>query len=324
MVHVLTDDDIEQVVDLVELLDVVEKGLIAQYEGRVERPARPHLPVGTGLDGEQPHGMGLVMPAYVHGSPYFVTKLVGLFEGNRERGLPTIRGSIVVIDARTGETLGLLEGTRITNARTGCVGGVAARALSQGPVVVGVLGAGQQGRWQSRAIAAGCDVTDIRIYSPSVSRFDCATDLGEEGLPARAVDSAWAAVDGADIVVTATTSEEPVFPRDALKEDVLVIAVGAFTSDMQEVEAAVVEDARQVFGDVPEEVAEVGDIKQAAIDPSEIDPLGGFLAHDIEGARANGITLVESVGSAVFDAVVTEQLFDEARAGELGVSLPFQ
>lgn len=324
MLRVLTDDDIAEVLDIGELLDVVEGGLIAQYQGTIERPQRPHLPLGVGLENDHPLGTGLVMPAYVHGSQYFVTKLVGLFEGNRKRGLPTIQGSILIIDARTGQALGLFDGTRITDARTGCVGGVAARALCDGVVTLGVLGAGQQARWQTRAIAHGCGVDEVRIYSPSMSREVCADDLVDEGIPARAVESPVAAVEGADIVVTATTSNEPVFPRAALEPDVIVIAVGAFTPEMQEIEAAVVEDAIQVFGDVPEEVAHTGDIGLADIDPDKIAPLGGLLTGDIGRTEGGGIVLVESVGSAVFDAVVSEHLFERAQHAELGVTLPFQ
>lgn len=323
MLRVLTDDEIARVLDLDALLDVVEDGLIAQYRGHVERPPRPHFSLGAGIESADPLGTGLAMPAYVHGSAFFATKVVSIFERNRERGLPTIHGAIYLADATTGQARGLLDGTRITNARTGCVGGVSARALVDGPVTLGILGAGQQARWQARAIGAACEVDDIRIYAPSESRVGCADDLSADGFDARAVESAVAAVEEANVIVTATTSEEPVFPAEALGDVDLVLAIGAFEEGMQEIEAAVVEQADQVFADVPEEVVEIGDIQHADIDAADLLPLGGLLAGAIDPVRGNGYVLVESVGSAVFDAVASEHVFERAASVEIGHELPF-
>lgn len=321
MFRVLADDDIDAVLDLDALLDVVESGVIAQSRGTVERPPRPHVPIGRDLEADDPLGTGLVMPAYVHGQGVFATKLVGVFEGNRDRGLPTIHAAIVLLDARTGQPVALLEGTRITNARTGCIGGLAAKSLTEGPIALGVLGAGQQARWQTRAIGAACPVSHVGIYAPSTSREDCADDLVAEGFDAVAVDSPADAVEGSDVVVTATTSAEPVFPADALDEPVVVIAIGAYTSSMQELEPAVVERAAQVFADVPSEVAEIGDIANASIDPGELIEFGGLLAGDVPPARDADIILVESVGSAVYDAVASEHLLERGIIEGLGVEL---
>ncbi len=102
MVLVLSDDEIEDVLTLESLASVVERALVKQGRGEVERPERPHYPVGIGLDGPDPLGTGLLMPAYVHGDPYFATKLVGVHEDNPERDLPTIHAQVVLADARAG------------------------------------------------------------------------------------------------------------------------------------------------------------------------------------------------------------------------------
>lgn len=325
MIRVLSAGAIDELLDLEELLEVVAEGTIAQYHGDVERPERPHFPVGAGLEPgeEEPLGTGLAMPAYVHGSEYFVTKIVGAFEGNRRRGLPTINASVAVVDARTGQLAGLLEGARITNARTGCIGGLAARALTQGEIDVGVLGAGAQARWQTRAIDAACPLGEVRIYSPSDSREECAADLRSEEIDADAVETPEAAVETADVVVTATTSHDPVFPASALRGDAVVIAVGAYTAEMQEIETAVVDDATQVFADVPEEVAEIGDLLASDLDEEDLVPLGALLAGDVSREDSGGLVLVESVGSAVFDAVTAEHLYEAALEVDVGVEANF-
>ncbi|MFC3477172.1 ornithine cyclodeaminase family protein [Halobacterium litoreum] len=324
MVLVLSDADVREVVDLAELAPVVERALVKQGAGDVERPERPHYPVGEGIEGEDPLGTGLAMPAYVHGDDYFATKLVGVHDGNAERGLPTIHAQIVLADARTGQPVSFLDGSRITNARTGCVGGLAARDLAAGDsVTLGVLGSGAQARWQTRAIDALADLDSVRVYSPSDSREDCASDLRDHGIDATAVDSPEEAVSGANVVVTATTSTEPVFSVDALAEGALVVAVGAYTAEMQELEPAVFDRAARVFADVPEEVAAVGDL--TATDLDEDDLLDFSTAFTGEEGRESDdeILVVKSVGSAVMDVAAATHVYEKATERELGSDQSF-
>ncbi|KPN31691.1 alanine dehydrogenase [Halolamina pelagica] len=319
--RVLSNDDVAGLLDLPALLPEIERAFRKQGRGEVERPDRPHFPVGAGLDDDEPLGTGLTMPAYIYGDERYVTKLASVHEGNADRALPTVQAQIAVTDARTGEPTGLLAGTRITNARTGCIGGLAARelAVGDGPVRLGVVGAGTQARWQTRAIAAGRGVESARVYSPSESRAACAADLRAEGIDAEAVDSPRAAVSNAEVVVTATTATEPVFPGDALADGTLVVAVGAYTAEMRELDATTVSRAGQLFGDVPEEVAETGDFPDR--DATAFTPLSAVF----EGAAGRNseeeILVVASVGSAVLDAAAATALFERAIAENVGTDV---
>lgn len=313
-----------ELLDLDALLDVVEGAFIAQGAGAVERPERPHYPVGTGLDSDDPDapmGTGLVMPAYVHGADYAATKLVGVHEGNPDRGLPTVHAQVALVEADTGRAAAFMAGTTLTNARTGCIGGVAVRALVDGPVTLGVLGAGTQARWQTRAIHAAVGVDDLRVYAPSDSKATCAAELRDElGIEATAVDSPRVAVEGADVVVTATTATEPVFPGDALSPGAVVIAVGAYTADMQELDATTMGRAGRIYADVPEEVAATGDVTETGFDPDELVALSSLLAGEDE-PDAGDIVVVDSVGSAVLDAAAAEFLLDGALDAAVGTEV---
>jgi len=320
MVTVLSETEVTDVLDVEMLLPVVENALVRQARGEVERPDRPHFSIGTGLDGEEPTGTGIAMPAYLHGDDYYATKLVSLNEGNESRGLPTLHAQIVLTDARTGVPVAFMAGTTITNARTGCIGALAVQELAPDATTLGVLGAGAQARWQTRAIATVADLADVRIYSPSDSRERCAADLRDEGIPAAAVDTPREAVAGADAVVTATTSTEPVFPADALDPGALVVAVGAYTAEMQELAAGVFERAGRVFADVPEEVAEVGDILATTLSVADLTPMGELLANGYDPGP-DEITVVESVGSATLDAAAGQAVFGAAGDAGADVSL---
>ncbi len=312
MVTVLSESDVRDVLELDELLGVVEEALRKQTAGAVERPERPHFPVGAGIDSEKPHGTGLAMPAYVHGDPYFATKLVSVNEGNVERGLSTIHAQIALTDARTGVPEAYMGGTTITNARTGCIGGLAVRELAPAATTVGVLGAGAQARWQTRAIATVAELEDVRVFSPSDSRAACASDLSDEGIPARAVSSPREAVEDADVVVTATTSTEPVFPADTLADGALVVAIGAYTPEMQELEASVLDEAERVFADVPEEAAETGDLRASSLSVSDLVSLGELFEGGYQREQEDSTLVVESVGSAVLDAAAAQEVYRHA------------
>ena len=315
MVLVLSETEVEQHLELGSLVDVVEETLIRQAAGEVERPERPHYPVGVGLDDDdEPTGTGIAMPAYVHGADYYATKLVGVHEGNVDRGLPTINAQIVLTDARTGVPEAFVAGTTVTNARTGCIGAAAVRALAPDTdaLTLGVVGAGAQARWQTRAIETVASLDDVRIYSPSASRLGCAADLDEEGIPAHAVATPTEAVTDADVVVTATTATEPVFPAAALAPGALVVAVGAFTDEMQELEPAVLADAERVFADVPSEAAHTGDLLASPLGAADLVELGTPLADGYARESPSEALVVASVGSATLDAAAGAAVYRRA------------
>ena len=315
---VCSDDDVAAVLEYGPLLGVVADAFRAQAAGRVERPPRPHFPVGRGRDGEDTLGTGLAMPAYVHGAPYYATKLASVFPGNGARGLPTVQAQLALLDAETGGPVAYLDATRLTNARTGCVAGLAARELASDPVRLGLVGAGAVARASARAVAAAADLESIRVYSPSDSRADCAADLADLADDVRAVESATAAVEAANVVVTATTSETPVFDGAALRSGALVVALGAYTAEMQEVDATTVERAARVFGDVPSEVVETGDLLAADLEADEVVPFAGVVTGDAGRTGPDDVLLVESVGSAVLDAAAAEHLYERVVDAGLG------
>jgi len=326
MVRICSDEDVRTVLDLADLTEVVAGAFRKQAAGAVERPDRPHFPVGTGLDPERPEdpqGTALTMPAYVHGADHYATKLADVHEGNVEKGLPTVNAAIALTSAETGLPTAYMAGNRITNARTGCIGALAVRELRAGsdPITVGVLGAGEQARWQTRAIATAVPIDSVRIYSPS-TREDCAADLRDRDIDATAVDSPSAAVRDADAVVTATTSETPVFDGDDLAPGTVVVAVGAYTPEMSEIDARTVERASTVFADVPEEVASVGDVA-GRIDPDALVPFGDVLRERAGRTDQESILLVESVGTAVLDAAAATFVYERASVREVGTVVDF-
>lgn len=322
--RVLSDADVASVLSLPALLPVVADAFTSQGAETVERPDRPHFPVG--IDPEDSDGtaagVGLTMPAYIHGAETVATKLVGVHEDNPDRGLPTVNAQVVLTDAETGQPRAYLHGNRITNARTACIGGLAVRELVPAPVTLGVVGAGAQARWQTRAVAAATGLEAVRVYSPSDSRVECAADLDAElDAPVQAVDTARAAVADATAVVTTTTATEPTFPADALGTGALVVAVGAYNAELQEVPPAVFERADKVFADVPAEVVETGDLRATTLAAGDLVPFAGVCAGAAGREHADELLVVASVGSAVLDAAAAAHVFERAVEADVGTTV---
>lgn len=322
MVRILSDADVAALLDLGELLPVIEDAFLSQGRGEVERPERPHFPVGIGLDDDEPLGTGLTMPAYVHGAERYATKLASVHPGNAEAGLATVNAQIAVTDARTGLPEAYMDGTRVTGARTGCIAGLAARDLASDPLRVGTIGAGTQARWGTRAIAAGSEVESVRVYSPSDSRERCAADLAERGITAEPVGSPAEAVSGADVVLTATTSEEPVFPGTALAPGALVVAVGAYSEEMRELDDETIERSEAVLADVPEEAIHTGDLRDSGLSADDLIPLSNVFERKFD--RPEGIVVVSSVGSAVLDAATADHLVERAEEVDRGTEVSLE
>lgn len=319
MVRILSEREVASLLDLGDLLSVIEEAFRKQGRGEVERPDRPHFPVGSGLESDEPLGTGLTMPAYIHGAECYATKLASVHPGNSSSELATVNAQIAVTDARTGTPKAYMDGTRVTGARTGCIAGLAARDLADDPITLGVIGAGTQARWGARAIAAGSAVDSVRVYSPSSSKDRCAADLVDRKIPAEAAESPEDAVSGANVVLTATTSEEPVFPGSALEPDALVVAVGAYSEEMRELDAETVRRAEAVLADVPEEAIQTGDLHESDLDSEDLIPFSSVF--EGEFSRPEGIVVLCSVGSAVLDAATASYLIEQAETEDRGTSV---
>lgn len=322
MVRILSADQVRPLLELSAVGSVVEDALVAQAAGAVERPERPHFPIGRGLDEERPEettGTGLVMSAYVHGSRHFATKLVSITEATAG---PTTNAQIVLADAETGRPVAFMDGDHVTGARTGSIGALAVRELTDGPITVAVIGTGTQAGWQVWAIDAMTDIERAAFYSPSEeSRTTTAAAARDElGIEAFSVNDPDLVVGDADVVVAATTSDTPVFDGDELEANTVVLGIGAYTEQAQELDARTVERADRILADVPDAVALVGDIAEATA-AVDVESLGAFLAGDRPRVQEDGIVVVESVGTAVVDAATAEFVYDAAVDAEVGAEV---
>jgi ornithine cyclodeaminase/alanine dehydrogenase-like protein (mu-crystallin family) len=299
-VLVLSRAEVRRLLDLDDLLDALERVFVELSAGRASVP--PRITAST----EQ--GFLAAMPGYADG--ILETKLVSVFAGNHEVGLPSHQATIALFDHGTGKPLALMDGTEITAVRTGAASAVATRALAREDArVLAVLGAGVQARSHIDAFKRVRRFEDVRVASRSADH--AAAVAAEVG--GTACDSFAEAVSGADVVCACTDAGRPIFPADWLAPGTHVTSVGA-SRDGPELDPEVMRagllavESRVAFEPYP-----AGAHELQGLDPSAAVELGELLAGTREGrTSADQITIYKSTGHAVEDAAAAGLVYRRA------------
>ena len=305
--RVVGADEIDSALDFPALIDALDDA----FRTGGEAPERHHHAVPN-------DGVHLLMPAW--GDGLLGVKIVNVFPGNGALGKPAVQGIYVLQDGRTGETLAVLDGTRLTVWRTAAASALACKRLARGDARrLTLVGAGALAPFLARAHASVRALDEITVWNHRPEGAErLAAALGAEGFRARAEASLQAAVEGADIVSACTLSREPLILGEWLQPGVHVDLVGAFTMTMREADDLALTRAR-VFVDTPAALTEGGDVAQAlASGALARSAIVGDLAGLARGAPGRGgdeeITLFKSVGAAVEDLTAASLVWRRSSA----------
>lgn len=318
---VLSQQDVEQLLDMEGCIEAMAEALASLARGEVHVPLR----VVVRPDGEDTF-LGL-MPAHRGGgAPLYSLKTVCVFPDNPERGLDAHQGTVTLFDGETGETRALLNASAVTAIRTAAVSAVATRLLAREDArELAILGAGVQARSHLEAMRLVRDFDRVRIFSPTPAH---AKTLAKSG-GAQAVETAQEAVQGADVVVTATSSVDPVLRREWLKEGAHVNVVGGRPPAMRELDVATVA-ASAFYVDRRESAEnEAFDYRDAlesgAIGPGHIrGEIGEVLIGTAPGRGSpDELTVFRSLGLAVEDLAAAEYVVRRAREQGVGTEVDF-
>jgi ornithine cyclodeaminase len=183
-----------------------------------------------------------LMPAYRSGDrAAYGVKTVCFFPGNPAKGLDSHQGSVMLFSAETGELKALMNASAITAIRTAAVSGVATRLLArENASELAIVGSGVQARAHIEAMACVRKIRRARVAS---SRFEhaqrFAADLGSRyPFPIEPVGTVESAVRDADLIVTATTAEQPIIRRDWISPGAHVNVVGSSIPTTREIDSA--------------------------------------------------------------------------------------
>ena len=319
---VLPARDVHELLGYRECADVMRQALTDLARGQIQQPLR------TVVRPRDAAGFMGLMPAY---SPDgYGLKAICVTPGNPAIGKDAHQGGVMLFAADTGEPLALVNASAITEIRTAAVSAVATGLLARASAAeLAIIGTGVQGRAHAHALAATRPLTGIRMAGRDVARArKVAAELAEAlGLPVTAAGSVPEAVDGAGIVVTATSSAQAVLRREWLAAGSHVNAVGACLPHAREIDTATMAEAA-VFADSRESVrSESGDYLLAAQEGAD-NPvraeLGELLTGTASGRADDGeITVFESLGLAAEDLAAASYLYREATRIGAGTSADF-
>jgi len=309
--------------------DAMREVLAARARGEVFQPLRSVLrPDGAA-------GLMALMPCYQAGdNAGYGLKAICITPGNPAAGLDSHQGIVLLSSSRTGEPLALMNASAVTEIRTAAVSAVATSLLARPDAdVLAIIGTGVQARAHLLAMAATRQLAQVKVAGSSPAKAAAfAAGAARPGLPpVAACGSARDAVDGAGIIVTATSSATPVLHRDWLAEGTHINAVGACLPHIREIDTGTMA-AAGLYADSRESVlAESGDYLIAAgagaVGPVHIRAeIGDLLAGLAPGAGRRDqreITVFESLGLAAEDLAAASAAYLAASERGAGAWIDF-
>jgi len=248
MTLLITQEQVKSLLDMPTVLKIVEQVYRSHGEGKVIMPTKITLDLGEGRPWPPYKGFMNAMPAYLGNVDIAGIKWAGGFQDNYRIGLPYISAMILLINPKNGAFIAAMDGAYITAIRTGAASAICAKVLARkNASVLGIIGAGIQGRMHLRAFQQvfklkEVRVTDIKEGASEKYREEMTAELGLHILPKRSYQEV---VEGADIVCTVTIGDEPMVKKKWLTKGSLVISAGSY----QELDPEVVLTADKIVVD---------------------------------------------------------------------------
>jgi alanine dehydrogenase len=316
----LTSDDVAGLATPAEYVEAVREGYRQRGEGA---PAEPR----TALYNDEPPGL---FTSYAAVLPE--TGVMGGYTYSAGFGAGDAWFVTPLFDAESGEPLALIDGASMNPFKTGAAGAVGVDALARPDAsAAGVFGSGAQARGQLRATAAVRDVETVRVYSPTKSSREAFAGEMDRRLDASvdAVSSSAAAVEGADVVITATNAPEPVFDGDLLDPGTHVTAMGQYHPEKRELDGETVARSTYVVdlrGRLEQDAgAYIQAREEGAVDADHCHAeLGEVVAGAAEGRTdPDAITVFDSGGTGIETTAGAALVYEKAREAGLGQSIEF-
>jgi alanine dehydrogenase len=323
---VISRKDLENILAMEEVIEAVEAAFTDYAQGRWVIPSRTHFTL--------PEGIMLYMPSFLspgtEGKGILGAKLVSVFPGNPEKGLPLIYGLYLLYDPSTGRPLALIDGVYLTGIRTGAASAVATKYLSRKDSrALGIIGTGVQAGFHLMAILAVRELEVCYLFDWMEDRARRFTeDYSDKlGVNLEVLSSADEVVGKSDVVVTVTTSPTPVFSGSSLREGTHLNVIGAFTPETREVDSETVKKASLFVDSYEGALSEAGDLliamKEGVISRQDIRAELSEVVTGIMPGRTteDEITLFKSVGFAIEDAAVARLAYDRALEKGIGTQM---
>ena len=320
----ISKDDIKKIFTMSDAIEADKKAFMLLAEKKCEVPLR------TKILNKKDNGCFIFMPAYSEQAECAALKIVNVFPDNVKIGLSAHPSQVFLINPHTGVIEALIDGTYVTALRTGAASGLAFKLFAKKECSIGaIIGTGGQALCQIQAMLAVRQLKEVRVCGRDFKHTEAFVktvrhELKDSSVSIRAVRTADEAVEDADLLISATPSNLPVFDAGRLKDGITVSCIGSYRPDMQELDPKIFKRCKKIYFDSKSAVLEEsGDIiipfRNGTIKEKDFTgDIGEYLLGRIPGRENDDeIIVFKSVGVAVQDLVTAGEIY--RRAVEKGI-----
>jgi alanine dehydrogenase len=312
----LSGSEVSKVLEIGEVIKVVEEAFRQHGLKKVQMPPKVYLSFSN--------GDLRTMPAYIESLGIAGVKIVTMHPENPKKGLPTVMGVVVLNDPETGAPIAVMDGTYLTDMRTGAAGAVAVKYLARkNSRTVGIIGAGRQARTQLQAISKVIEIEEVKIASRSSEEIEkFLKEMSEYEITPKTIEEACEC----DILVTTTPVREPIIKNEWISEGMHINAIGADAPGKEELDPGLLKRAKIVVDDLAQasHSREINvPIAKGVIKLSDVYcELGEMIAGEKSGrTNEEEITIFDSTGLAIQDIATGNLVYKKARREKLGREL---
>lgn len=309
----LSNTDIESLLGIEDVLLTVEDVYKSHGRGDVIAPPK------TTLNLERAGAKGFMTNAVVYVADFNTAgvKIAGAFPFNPIReGLPQTMAIIILMDPKTGFPLAVMDGRFITVMRTGAAAAIAAKYLSPRSQVLSIIGSGAVGKATVQSFNKTFSLREIRLHdkSENTARNTASMFQKKFGITLTVSPNAAICIEQADVVVTATNADTPLFSLENLKQDALVISLGSF----RESPCELVQNASFRIVDHLEQNKQRGEFspyfqKGILKDEDIYAEIGDIIAGKVPPPPEGGRCLVSLIGVSSLDIVLAKKAYEAAK-----------
>ncbi|HEY1723173.1 MAG TPA: ornithine cyclodeaminase family protein [Magnetospirillaceae bacterium] len=284
-----------------------------------EMPVRHHHTVDVP---GAPAATLLLMPAWSSGA-YLGVKIVNVFPGNADAGIPAVIGMYLLFSAKDGSLLATIDGGELTARRTAAASALAARYLAREDASrLLIVGTGRLAGNLAAAHAAVRPIKNFVVWGRNLDKASgIAKTLASSGLKVSATDDLASAVGDADIVSCATLANEPLIKGEWLRPGTHLDLIGGFTPTMREADDAAIRRATVIVDTRAGAMKEAGDIvvplANGTLKPEDVkaDLYDLTRGHHPGRTSSDEITLFKSVGVALEDLAAAALIYRKKTGG---------
>lgn len=318
----LNRKEVESLLDINGTINVVEKAFQQHGLRKVQMPPKLYLYF------KNHNGDLRTMPAYLEEQDITGVKIVNVHPDNPGRGLPTVMALMILNSTETGAPVAIMDGTHLTDMRTGAAGGVAVKYLARKNArTVGFVGTGNQARSQLLAINEIIDISEVKATSISEKQNISFRDDMEIRIECEiSVKKTIKEVCDCDILVTTTPSREAIVMNDWIPEGTHINAIGADAPGKEELDPLILKRAKVIVDDIPQ-ASHSGEVNvPISKGLMSVNDIFGELGEIVIGKKKartcdSDITIFDSTGLAIQDVATADMVYQKALKANIGIRL---